>query len=236
MESRTVALIALYVFVGFVVYVLVAIPPGTGWDGHVSWGDVGTWVSATASFMAVAAALWISGDANRKAAQRDRDMATIIATALCNELRGNRAQLDHTLIWRHDSTKGVVERAKGMKNSLRSIHITAFRLFKNDVRALGTDTAHAVVTAYASLARCNDVEKSADFPAVRISVLPWVTGYVRSRGDVCDEMLHEVKKAIVLLWPLTRDNMGLAAPLTDADEVAFTKAMQDARAIRGKRP
>lgn len=59
METRSVALIGLYVFVAFFIYVWLAIPPGAAWDRSIHWGDVATWVSSIATFTAVGVALYI---------------------------------------------------------------------------------------------------------------------------------------------------------------------------------
>jgi hypothetical protein len=233
MECRTVALIALYVFVGFVTYILLAIPPGTGWDGKLSWGDVGTWAGAVASFSAAAAALWIAGDTNRKAERRDRKMAVIIATALCDELRGNRAQLEDALEYRQTNVH-LVDRAEGMRRSLRSIHITAFRLFKDEANTLGTTTGRAVVTAYASLARCRDVEGSMEWPdRTKANDIPVFTRYLQERGEAAEWILDEVRAAIVLLWPLTHNQLNLPPPLTINDERTYAKALNRERSKAG---
>jgi hypothetical protein len=79
MDTRSVALIGLYVLVAFFIYVWLAIPPGTAWDKTVHWGDVATWVSAIASFGAVATALLISGKEARRARMGDADSQRIQA-------------------------------------------------------------------------------------------------------------------------------------------------------------
>lgn len=73
MDVRTVALITLYVIVGFVIYVWLAIPPGTGWDGAIDWGDVATWLSSIATTAAVFVALHVAAaEGRRSAAEAER--------------------------------------------------------------------------------------------------------------------------------------------------------------------
>lgn len=226
MDTRSVTLIGLYAFVGSAIYVWRAIPPGTGWDGKIQWGDAATWIGAAASFSATAAALWIAGESNRKAARLDRKTATIIANALCDELRGNRAQLDHALRCKDVPGTTIVSRARAMSDSLKSVHITAFTLFKDQVASLDVETATAINTAYASLARCRDVEDSSVAPhPVTIDDLPWFTGYIRGRSEAVAWMIEEVKQAIVLLWPLVKERFDLPPPLTDHDEVRYAEAL-----------
>ncbi|WP_143070415.1 hypothetical protein [Luteibacter sp. UNC138MFCol5.1] len=86
MDCRTVALIALYIFVGFVIYVLLAIPPGDRWDGNVDWGDVATWAGAVASTGAVVVALALSTRESRARQKEAADAERIFAPGIAEEL------------------------------------------------------------------------------------------------------------------------------------------------------
>jgi hypothetical protein len=231
MEVRTVATITLYVIVGFVIYVWLAIPVGTGWDGNIHWGDAGAWAGAVSSFMAVVVALRIAGQSDRKEARRDEDMASIIATALCDELRGNRGELEHAMEWRDATAYGPVERAGNMIRALSSLDITAFRLFRTDLRSLGAARGEAVATAYASLARCKALERHMNRPAeADAKELWWCTEYLKIRGAVVDDINHEVCRAIRLLWPISRDRVGTEPPLSNAAEATNAVVLRARRA------
>lgn len=84
MEARTVGLIILYVLVGFLVYVWLAIPAGAGWDGSIRWGDVATWASSIATAAAVIVALRIASKEGQRAAEdaRTRELERAQAAAL----------------------------------------------------------------------------------------------------------------------------------------------------------
>lgn len=229
MECRTVALIALYVFVGFIIYIWLAIPPGTDWDGKVVWGDIATWAGAISSTSAVVAALWLASDARRREDRRDGEIASIIATALCDELRGNRSELERARGWLTEGGLNLEQRTKLLRDALASIDITAFRLFRNELRSLGPDRGEAVATVYASLARCKALEKHVSVPEAGAEFVSWAPGYLANRRDACEDIEHEACRAILLLWPITREPVGVSAPMTNEEEAVYSEKFRAAR-------
>ena len=215
--------------VGACLNAFVFYPPSCGWMKTMQGGDLGTWLGAIASFLAVVVALRLAGEANRKETRKDQATAKIIASALCDELRGNRGQLEHTLEWRDAPSEGSIPKAQGMGRSLKSIHVSGFTMFKNLLSSLPPDVAHAVATAYASLARCRDVEGSMEWLEPTAGNLMFFDRYVIERGRACDDMLDEVREAITLLWPLTKTRLGLPPPLTMADERTFAALLASTR-------
>lgn len=226
MECRTVALIALYAFVGFAIYVWLAIPPGSGWDRSIHWGDVATWAGAIASTAAVIVALHLAGESGRRDERRDKEMSSIIATALCDELRNNRGQVEVAAKYQASLKHSLVDKARIVRDSLASLDITAFRLFRAQLHCLGPEIGEAVATAYVILARLQVIESGTQIPDKANAQLrvAWSAGYLNEREHTCKDVLHEVSRAIVLLWPLTRDPVGTEVPLTNEAETAYAAA------------
>lgn len=109
-------------------------------------GDLATWVGAIASFLAVGAALWLSGKADRQAARNDRDTATTIATALCDEFRGNRTQTQIALDVTGRPYKVRSAHAMAIAQALSHLHVSNFTIFSAQVGSLGLVAGHSVAT------------------------------------------------------------------------------------------